>query len=367
MTAAFLGIILLSLVLAVLSKRGHLRQRAEDFFVASGQFNTLLFFFLAVGETYSVTTVLGYPGGVYANGTGFVTWFLGYILLAFVVGYFLNPLIWRAGRLRGAVTLPDLLGRHFDSRALEIVVALAALLFLIPLGMQQFLGLEIVLKALGTAVSPLLLAFIAGAFAFAYIAISGIRASAYVAILKDVLLILAILVTAVAAVSQWSKGVDPILAAAATNRVMQPTLKGDVFAITTILLQSIGFSMAPQICASIFTARSASAIRRAQITMPLYMLMFPFLTLVAYYGLNHITHIETANALFPKVAGLLLPPPLTGLVLAAAALSALVVLTATCLAIGPLVTRNLMPGLGNSQQRGWSQLVMALYLLLSIA
>jgi len=125
--------------------------------------------------------------------------------------------------------------------------------------------------------------------------------------------------------------------------------------------------MAPQICASIFTARSASAVRRAQITMPLYMLMFPFLTLVAYYGLRHIAHIETANALFPAVAGMLLPPVLVGGVLAAAALSALVVLTATCLAIGPLVTRNLVPGLGDNQQRQWSKLVMALYLVLSIA
>jgi SSS family solute:Na+ symporter len=101
--------------------------------------------------------------------------------------------------------------------------------------------------------------------------------------------------------------------------------------------------------------------------MPLYMLMFPFLTVVAYYGLGHVSHIDTANALFPLVAGMLLPPPLVGGVLAAAALSALVVLTGICLAIGPLVTRNLVPGLGNNQQRQWSKLVMVLYLLLSIA
>ena len=68
MTAIFLGIILLSLALAGWSKRGHLRQKAEDFFVASGQFNALLFFFLAVGETYSIGSILGYPGGVYAGG-----------------------------------------------------------------------------------------------------------------------------------------------------------------------------------------------------------------------------------------------------------------------------------------------------------
>ena len=140
MIAVFAVVFLLSLLLALWSRRGHIRQRAEDFFIASGQFSAVLFFFLAVGETYSITSVLGYPGGIYANGLSFVTWFLGYIVLAFVVGYFLNPLIWRAGRLRGAVTLPDLLGRHFDSRALEIVVALGGAVVPDPTGHAAICG-----------------------------------------------------------------------------------------------------------------------------------------------------------------------------------------------------------------------------------
>jgi len=368
MTVAFLAIILMSILLALLSKRGHLHQRAEDFFVASGQFSTVLFFFLAVGETYSITTVLGFPGGVYANGTGFITWFLGYILLAFVVGYFLNPLIWRAGRIHGAVTLPDLFRRHFDSRLLEIVVVLVALLFLVPLGMQQFLGLQIILKELDWGISPLAAAGLAGLLAFTYIAISGIRASAYVAVLKDILLIVAILFTGLVAMAHWpSDGTSASPAMDALKRAAQPSLKSDVFAVTTILLQSVGFSVVPQTCAYIFTARSASAVRRAQVTMPLYMVMFPFLTVIAYFALSHLPHISSANDVFPAVAKALLPAPLVGIVLAGGALAALVVLTGVCLAIGPLVSRNLVPGLGNNQQRQWSKVVMALYLLLSIA
>ncbi len=355
---------MLSLVLAGFSKRGHLRQRAEDFFVASGQFNTVLFFFLAVGETYSIGSILGYPGGVYAGGTGAATWFLGYILLAFVVGYFLNPLIWRAGRIHGAVTLPDLFRRHFDSRALELVVATAGLLFLVPLGMQQFLGLQIVLKVLGWGISPLVLTSAAGVLAFAYVAISGIRASAYVAVLKDILLILAILLTGLVAANHWSDGVS---ATANMKQIVPPTLRTDIFSITTILLQCVGFCLVPQTCAYVFTARSAKAIRRAQITMPLYMLMFPFLTLVAYFALRHPIALASANDVFPAVAQTLLPGPIVGLVLAGAALSGLVVLTGICLAVGSLVSRNLVPGLTGDQQRRWSKLVMAFYLLLSIA
>jgi SSS family solute:Na+ symporter len=364
MTAAFLGIILLSLALAAFSRRGHLVQKAEDFFVASGQFNAVLFFFLAAGETYSIGSILGYPGGVYAGGTGAATWFLGYILLAFVVGYFLNPLIWRAGRIHGAMTLPDLFRRHFDSRALELVVAGAGLLFLVPLGMQQFLGLQSILKELGWGISPLILTFAAGVLAFVYIAISGIRASAYVAILKDVLLILAILLTGLVALQHWTDGAS---AATAQLKLAAPTLQTDMFSVTTILLQCMGFCLVPQTCAYVFTARSAKAVRRAQITMPLYMVMFPFLTLVAYYALRHPMALASSNDVFPAVAHALLPAPMVGLVLAGAALSGLVVLTGICLAIGPLVSRNLVPGLSNDQQRQWSKLVMALYLLLSIA
>lgn len=364
MTVAFLAIIALSLVLALLSKRGHAHQKAEDFFVASGQFRTVLFFFLAVGETYSIVTILGFPGGIYANGTATATWFLGYILLAFVVGYFLNPLIWRAGRIHGAVTLPDLFRRHYDSRALELVVTLASLVFLVPLGMSQFLGLETVLKQLHWSISPLALAGLAGVLAFAYIAISGIRASAYVAVLKDVLLIGAILLVGLATLAHW--GNAPAITPAWKHAV-QPSREGDLFAITTILLQSISFCIVPQTCAYIFTARSANTVRRAQITMPLYMVMFPFLTLVAYYALSHPLHVETSNEIFLAVSLRLLPAPVVGIVMAGAVLSALVILTGICLAIGPLVSRNLVPGLNGDQQRRWSQVVMALYLLLSIA
>jgi solute:Na+ symporter, SSS family len=363
MTAVFIGIILLSLALAALSRRGHLRQRAEDFFVASGQFNTVLFFFLAVGETYSIGSILGYPGGLYAGGTGAATWFLGYILLAFVVGYFLNPLLWRAGRIHGAVTLPDLFRRHFDSRTLEVVVAAAGLLFLIPLGMQQFVGLEAILKELGWSISPSALIAAAGILAFAYIVISGIRASAYVAVLKDVLLILAILLTGLVALHHWPGGVSQ---SSVQLRMAAPTLQTDIFSVTTILLQCVGFCLVPQTCAYVFTARSAKTIRRAQITMPLYMVMFPFLTIIAFYALRHPMHLSSSNDVFPAVAHALLPAPMVGLVLASAALSGLVILTGICLAIGPLVSRNLVPGLSNDQQQQWSKLVMALYLLLSI-
>ncbi len=362
MTFVFSALILLSLALAVVSRRGHAHQRAEDFFVASGQFGAVLFFFLAVGETYSVGTVLGFPGGVVAHGTGFVSWFLGYILLSFPVGYFLYPLIWRAGRRTGAITLPDLFRGHFESRGLEILVAVACIVFLVPLGVMQCIGLNTVLGDLQWPVPDVVLTSAGGALAFAYIALSGIRAPAYVAVLKDVLVMGAILMTGMACLGGAPSAprlVRPMALAA-------PSVQGDVFAMTTIVVQAVAFCVVPQTCATVFTARSVGTVRRAQVAMPLYMVMFPFLTAVAYYAAGHAVTLTSPNDVFLAAARALLPRWAAGLVMAGAALSALVVLTGICLALGPLVTRNLVPGLSSRGQASWAKLVMAAYLLLCV-
>ena len=366
MTATFLGLIALSALVALWSRHGRHAPAAAEFFVASGRFGTGLFFFLAVGETYSVATILGFPGGVYARGTGFVAWFLGYILLSFPVGYFLNPWIWRAGRLYGAVTLPDLFRRHFDSRMLELVVTIASILFLVPLGVLQFVGLDTVLRGLGWGIPPLLLVGAGAGLAFGAVILSGIRAPAHVAVLKDLLVLAAVLAAGLAAL-----GLMPGLHGGAAGSWRHPapvaSWAGDLFAMSTILLQSVGFCLVPQTCAALFTARSVATMRRALVVMPLYMMMFPFLLAVAYFSLDHRLHLSSPNDVFPAVARLLLPGWMVGVALAAAALSALVVLAGICLALGPLVSRNLVPGLDGDGQRRWSKLVMALYLLLSVA
>ncbi len=81
-TAVFLGFIALSLYLAIRSRTGKGAQSVHDFFVASRQFGAYLVFFLAAGEIYSIGTMVGFPGGIYAKGPTYGVWFLGYILLA---------------------------------------------------------------------------------------------------------------------------------------------------------------------------------------------------------------------------------------------------------------------------------------------
>nr|WP_311526878.1 sodium:solute symporter family protein [uncultured Ralstonia sp.] len=363
-TAVFLGFIAFSLYLAIRSKKGHGAQSMHDFFVASRQFGAFLVFFLAAGEIYSIGTMVGFPGGIYAKGPTYGVWFLGYILLAYPLGYFLGPRIWKAGSRYNAITLPDLFKGHYRSRTLELIVAGSSILFLLPWGQLQFTGLVAALKGLGWDFQPLYLILISAALAFTYIAISGVRASAYIAILKDVLMVVAIVATGVAV--GWHAGVGDVFHAASlqvSNHMDDSQLR---FSMSTMLFQALGFYVMPFAAQSFFTAKSANTIRRTQVAMPLYMLMYPFLVLASYYAISQNLHLASPNEAFFAAAVQLLPGWLLGLVAAGAALSGLLVLAGICLAIGPIVTRNLLPGMPEHRQKTGAKVVIVLYLLLSI-
>ncbi len=361
----FLGVILYSLYLAIRSRKGGGEsQSVHDFFVASRQFGAWLVFFLAAGEVYSIGTMVGFPGGIYAKGPTYGVWFLGYILLAYPLGYFLGPKIWEAGARFNAITLPDLFKGHYKSRALELIVAGSAILFLLPWGQLQFTGLVAALKGLGWNFTPLHLVLISAALAFTYIAISGVRATSYIAILKDVVMLVAIIVVGLAVAMH--AGVADVFEAASkqVSNHMNPTELR--FSMSTIFFQAMGFYMMPFAIQNFFTAKSANTIRRTQIVMPLYMLMYPFLVLASYYAISQNLQLASPNEAFFAAAIRLLPGWLLGLVAAGAALSGLLVLAGICLAIGPIVTRNLIPSMPEQKQKFASKIVIVIYLMMSI-
>ncbi|GBR06285.1 sodium:solute symporter family protein [Acetobacter oeni] len=358
----FVVILAASLVTAWWSRGGKRHDEIHDYFVASRQFGGILLFFLAVGETYSLGVLTAFPGGIYLHGTPFCIWFIGYVVLAFPVGYFLAPLIWQAARRYDPVTVADLFRRHFNSRVLEILVSLIAILFMIPWGIIQFMGLTMVLQGLGFTLPAWVLMTAGALLAYTYTAMSGIRAPAYVSVIKDTLLLAAIIVVGIA-VFRLPHGYRTAL-----RGIDEPVFTGrDIRMMTTnILFQASGLFLFPAAIASFFTARSPQTIRRAMIAMPLYMVMFAFLILTAFYARGAFGPGLSPNHIFIDTARRILSPWLIGVVAGGAALSGLVVLASTCLVIGPLLTHNLLKGLTEKQQKSGAQFISVVYLIASM-
>lgn len=364
MIAAFvIAAVAVSLGIAVWTGRTHRHSGAADFIVGGRSFPAWLVYFLAVGEIYSIGTVLGVPSGIYAKGASYGVWYIGYIVLAYALGYYVAPLLWRAAHRYGSLTVPDLLRSHYRSRVLEVIAAITMLVALIPFGEYQFLGLQVVLDSMGIHLTATAAVVIAGVLAFLYISVSGIRSPATLSILKDALLVVAVvgvgLGAAFVAHSRIPGGIGAVPVEARTVHGSAMT-----FAITTMVYQAVVFYLGLG-SNFVMTARSERAMKSSTVWMPLYMLIFPFLVYGAYYAVRAYPHAANPNTVFMTTAQGVLPRWVVGLVAAGACLSGLVVLAAFALVIGALVSRNLIPNVPADKQRRLTTLCIAGFLVLA--
>ena len=251
---------------------------------------------------------------------------------------------------------------NFRSRTLEVVTALALLVALIPWGQYQFIGLQVVLGALGLPITPVQAVVLAAVIAFIYLFVSGVRSPAFVAILKDVFMLLGILIVGIFA-AYAAGGTEPIFS---KEHIAEPmiTLSGSslVFTISTIVIQSITFYLGFS-AAFLFTAKSERAVKSSTVWMPMYMLMYPFLIIASFYAISAFPNLAKPNTVFMHTTLALLPPWLVGIVAAGAGLSGLLVLATTSLVIGGTVTRNLVPNVRPEIQKRVSNIVIAVFLV----
>lgn len=358
----FFSIIALSIGVALAARRGVTTRGPLGTLIAGRSLPGWLIFFLAVGEIYSVGTMLGFPGGIYAKGASYGVWFIGYILLGYVFGYFLAPLVWRAGKVYNAVTVPDVMYGHYKNRLLEKLAAFTFVLALIPWAVFQFVGLQTVLSGLGLPLSRLGIIVGSAVIAFLYVAISGMRSTAFVAIVKDLFMFLGITLAGIVAVIA-AKGIPGIFEEVATRPDMTTVTGGAlIFAMSTIFVQSIQFYLTFP-AQFLFAAKSESSIKKSVIWMPLYMLMYPLLVFAAYYGISHAPNLSNPDDVFLAVTRDLAPEWIVGLVAAGAGLSALIVLAGNSLMFGGVLTRNLVPTLSKSKSSHSVKLVMGLFLV----
>lgn len=359
------SILILSLGAAWLARVRSRHMSVETLLVADRALPAPMLFILTVGEIYSIGSIVAFPAGLYAHGVSYGYWFLGYLLLAFPVGYFVGPAIWRRAKQYDACTLPEVFGRHFGSIAFERLTAWACVIALVPWGQFQFIGLRSVLDTMGFSAAPA--AGLAGCavIAFAYVSLGGVRASTYVAFLKDVLMLFGIVAVGVGAICMQYK-LSAGHAVITTPTLPLPTGSSLVFAISTIIYQGVGFYFQPSVTPYLFTARSAQAVRRAMVFMPLYMVMYPFAVFATVFALRFFPSLPNPNTVFFHVAAVLLPSWIVALAAAGALLAGLLVLAATSLNIAAMMTRNIAPGLGRRHPKRAINLAVILFLVLAL-
>ncbi len=158
----------------------------EEWTVAGRGFGLIFVWLLMAGEIYTTFTFLGASGWAYSRGAP-ALYVLAYMPLAYVVSFFLLPLIWEVGRKHGLQTQADYFQHRYGSKALSAFVALVGVVFIIPYLQLQLVGLGIIVEIAsfgGIHRTPAMI--VAFAIVAAFVFASGVRGVAWVSVIKDI-------------------------------------------------------------------------------------------------------------------------------------------------------------------------------------
>lgn len=101
-----------ALAIGVMARRGR-KLTLEQWAVGGRGFGSLLTFLLMAGEAFSTFSFLGASGWTYSKGVP-AFYILSYGCLAFVIGYWMLPAIWRYAKERGLVSFADYFASKYE-------------------------------------------------------------------------------------------------------------------------------------------------------------------------------------------------------------------------------------------------------------
>lgn len=320
----------------------------EEWAVGGRNFGRWLNWFILAGEIYTAFAFLGASGWAYSKG-GPTFYILGYGALAYVIGYYVLPTISPIGRKHGLMTQPDLIEHLYKSKNLSIITAVIGVAFLLPYLQLQLTGLGLIIETCSygqlTRVPAMLIAF---GLVAAFVYLSGLKGVASTAVLKDLLLMIAVVFFGLYLPIHYFGSLGAMFTAIETAKPGFLALPGgtknlDVsWVMSTLVVTSLGFYMWPHFTTNSFSARNPDVLRHNAVYLPLYQICLLFPMFVGFAALLLLTTpLKTPDMAFMAVVRQLFPGWALGLVGGAGALACMIPAADLLLSTSMLFTRNI--------------------------
>ncbi|UNZ16424.1 sodium:solute symporter family protein [Streptomyces sp. 891-h] len=346
-----------TLAIGVLSARGRDKGMAE-WSVSSRGLGVLFIWLLMAGETYTSFSFLGTAGWSYSMGVP-ILYLVAYLTTGFAVAYVVGPALWTYASRHRLLSIADMAEHRFRSRPVGILVAVTATVFIVPYVQVQIQGMGVVVNAMTYGSVDLhAAAVISFVVAEAFILVSGLRGSAWVSVLKDVLVIVAVVFLAVWVPLHYLDGYGDFMTRMVEEKPEWLTFPGHesgglngTWFVSTLLLNAVTISIFPTTVAGYLSAKSPNALRRNALLLPWYQLLLFIPMMVGAVALFALPALDNPDlALFQLVTDSL-PSPVVAVIGVAGALSAIVPMSVFMLAIGTLCGRTLLGGGNGSDPR----------------
>ena len=185
-----------------------------------------LVFLLMAGEVYTTFAFLGASGWAYSRG-GPTLYILAYLTLAYVVSFFILPQIWEVGRRYGMQTESDFFRAATAATTWPRFVCIVGIACFVPYLQLQLTGVGIIVSVAsfdGIARGPAMAISVVAAGRVRVA--SGVRAVAWVSIIKDVLMVFAALAIGIGVPLIHFGGIGRMFAALAHAQPAHLTMPG---------------------------------------------------------------------------------------------------------------------------------------------
>src|ERR1700724_3715100 len=315
----------------------------DEWGLGGRQFGTWITWFLVGGDFYTAYTVIAVPALVYAVGAyGFFA--LPYTIIVYPFVFAVMPLLWKTAHANGHVTAADVVHGTYQSRGLELAVAITGMVATMPYIALQLIGMGVVIKAMGLSGElPIIAAFIVLAL---YTYSSGLRAPALIAFVKDIMIYIVVLVAVVVVPMRlggygavFAPSGDPSAArGAATGLTLKPA---QMLPYASLALGSaLAAFMYPHTLTGVFASKSADTIRKNAILLPAYTLLLGLIALLGYMAYAAHLKVTSPNDVVPELFKALFPSWFAGFAFSAIAIGALVPAAVMSIGAANLFPRN---------------------------
>ncbi len=340
----FIALFAVVFVIGLLSYRwraGGEEESAEDEMSEWGlggrRFGTVITWFLVGGDLYTAYTLIAVPGLVF--GMGAIGMFaLPYTIIVYPLVLLVMPKLWQIARNRGLVTPADYVKERFDSRFLALLIAITGFAATMPYIALQMYGIEIVVAMMGVPVTTSLIIAFAVVAVFTFV--SGLRAPALIAFVKDVAIYVVVLV-AVVYIPIKLGGFGEIFAQVPQGKQVLAPPQYAGFA-TLALGSALALFLYPHAITAIFGSSSQRVIRRNAALLPAYTFLLGIVALLGYMAIAAGTQPMAygPDGVVPQLFVDMFANPVVGFAFAAIAIGAVVPASVMAIAASNLFTRN---------------------------
>src|ERR1700748_2663933 len=335
--------------------------------LAGRGFGTFITWFLLGGDLYTAYTFIAVPALVFGLGSiGFFA--VSYSIMAFPIAFIFLPRLWSVCRVHNWVTPGDFIRGRYGSRGLALAMAFTGILALMPYIALQLVGINAVLTVMGVGTNstntyvkdlPLFIAFVVLAI---YTYVSGLRAPAAIAFIKDTLIYVFVIVAVFyipTRLGGWGHifgasqahfaAINP--ATKAPNGTFIPTTKSvgsTQFDFATLALGSaMALFVYPHIITGTLASKQRSTIKRNMSLLPVYSVLLGLIALFGYMAVAdpvtaaNVKKSGNSQLAVPYLFQHMFPSWFTGIAFSGIIIGALVPAAIMAIAAANLFTRNI--------------------------